>query len=311
MPAPALASSSGPSDGLSTKSPAGADVQQIAVPQRVVQVGGHTAVRRAVRPTHPTHSDLQTGAEGRGRHRVLAGLAVPVRKVDEDRDVLAGPDLRQLAAVGRLQDQGDDVGRLLDPADHPVRAHSVCRVGADPFIEPGFQRDQLGGEQPVDLAPRVGDLRGDRGAQYVGDRAQQVVADNGVLLGPDAERNMLVGNTCHDVIERGRGRVDQLDGVGDHGTGQRLALLSGGLVALVEHPEQLRVLGEHPRVEACGDLLGMLGHHGGSGLDDGLGSGGQQRVTGGCHSDNYGPIPAARHGRCGHLDQGGRSRDPT
>ena len=91
---------------------------------------------------------------------------------------------------------------------------------------------------------------------------------------------MLVGNACHHMVERRRGRVDQLDGVGDDGAGQRLALLPGGLVALVEHPQQLRVLGEHPWVEAGGDLLGVFGDHGGGGLDDGLGSGGQQRVAG-------------------------------
>ena len=45
------------------------------------------------------------------------------------------------------------------------------------------------------------------------------------------------------------------------------------------------MLGEHPRVEAGGDLLGMLGDHGGGGLDDGLGSGADSNVQTGYSSE--------------------------
>ena len=98
--------------------------------------------------------------------------------------------------------------------------------------------------------------------------AEQVMTDDGVLLGPDAQRDVFVGNAFHDPVERRRGGVDQLHGVGHDGRGQRPGLFSGGLVALVEDPQQLGVLGEHPWIEPGGDLLGMGGDDARGGGDD-------------------------------------------
>ena len=59
--------------------------------------------------------------------------------------------------------------------------------------------------------------------------------------------------------------------------GEGLALLAGGLVALVEHPQQLRVCGEHVRVEDRGDRFGVGGDHGRGRLDDGPSDSGESR----------------------------------
>jgi len=49
-------------------------------------------------------------------------------------------------------------------------------------VEAGLLGDELGGEEPVDLVPRVGDLGGDRVAEDLADRGQQVASDDRVLL---------------------------------------------------------------------------------------------------------------------------------
>ena len=136
------------------------------------------------------------------------------------------------------------------------------RVDACLLVQPGLLGDQLGGEQPVDLVPGGGDLGGDGVAEHLPDRAQQVVADDRVLLRADPERDVLVCDPLHHVL-KGRGvGIDQLHRVGHDRSRERPALLSGGLVALVEHAQQFRVRGEHPGIEAGGDLLGVLGHDG-------------------------------------------------
>ena len=184
MPAPALASSSGPSDDSTTKSPAGrAHVQDVADGDLVVQERRHPAVRRAVHAADPSHGDLQPRAHGRRGDRVLARLALAVGQVDEHRHVLTRRDRGQPAPVGRLEHERDDVGRLLDAADHAVRPQRARRVHPRLLVEPGLLGDELGREQPVDLVPGGGDLGGDRLAEHLTDRGEQVVADDRVLLG--------------------------------------------------------------------------------------------------------------------------------
>ena len=143
-------------------------------------------------------------------------------------------------------------------------------VGPAEGVELALLRDELAREQPVHLVPRGGDLGGDGVAEDVADGPHEVVADDGVLVGLDAQRHVLVRDALHDRREVGGGRVDQVDGVGDDRRGQRLGLLTDGLVGLVEHPHQLGVRLEHVRVEPLGDLLGVLGDDAGRGLD-GLG----------------------------------------
>jgi hypothetical protein len=194
---------------------------------------------------------------GRG-DRVLAGLATPVGQVDEHRHVLTGRDLRQRPAVGRLQDERGHVRGLLDPADQPVRPQRMGRVDLRLLVQPSFLGYELGCEEPVHLVPRRRDFGGHGVTEHLPNRGQEVAADYRVLLGPDSQRRVLVGDPAQDVREGRCPRIDQLDGVGDHRRRQRPALLAGGLIALVEHPQELRVLGEHAGVEHRGDLLGML-----------------------------------------------------
>ena len=71
---------------------------------------------------------------------------------------------------------------LLDAPDDPVVAHRVCRVDVRLLVEPHFLGDELGGEQPIDLAPGVGDVGCDGVAEHLRDRGEEVVAHDGVLL---------------------------------------------------------------------------------------------------------------------------------
>ncbi len=63
---------------------------------------------------------------------------------------------------------------LLDAPDDPVVAHRVCRVDVRLLVEPHFLGDELGGEQPIDLAPGVGDVGCDGVAEHLRDRGEVV-----------------------------------------------------------------------------------------------------------------------------------------
>jgi hypothetical protein len=71
---------------------------------------------------------------------------------------------------------------------------------------------------------------------------------------------VLVRNPSHYVGKRRCVRVDQLNGVCDNRASERLALLTSGLVSLIENAQQLWVCGEHVAVEAGSDLIGVLSH---------------------------------------------------
>ena len=88
---------------------------------------------------------------------------------------------------------------------HPIRAQRPGRVDTGLLIEAGLFGDELGGEQPVHLVPGVGDLRGDRVAEDLTDRGEQVMADDGVLLRADSQRDVFVGNAFQDMVEGRRG----------------------------------------------------------------------------------------------------------
>ena len=165
---------------------------------------------------------------------------------------------------------------LLDPPDHPIRTERSSRVNTSLLVEPRFLSDQLGGEQPVHLIPGSGDLGRDGLAEHLTDRSEEVVPDDGVLLRPDTERDVLEGDPPHHMGEGRRLRIDQLHCVGDHRGSQRPALFPGRLVALVEDPQQFGMLCEHSRIEPCGDLLGVLRHHRRCRLHHHLRTGGQQ-----------------------------------
>lgn len=105
---------------------------------------------------------------------------------------MSGCNLGQAAVVSGLEHERDDVRGLLDAADHAVGAERLRRVDVCLKIEPRLLGDQLGGEQPVDLVPGGADLRRDRVTEHLPDGAEQVAADDGVLLGSDPEGDVLV-----------------------------------------------------------------------------------------------------------------------
>lgn len=84
-----------------------------------------------------------------------------------------------------------------------------------------------------------------------------MLTDDRVLLWTDSERHVLVGNAPHDVVERWSLGINQLHGVRHNRAGQGFALLARCLVALIEHPQQLRMRIEHAWIEVRGDLIGM------------------------------------------------------
>ena len=78
------------------------------------------------------------------------------------------------------------------------------------------------------------------------------------------------------MIEGWRAGVDEVHGVRHHRGGEGLALLARRLITHVEHPQQLRVGGEHAGVEAGGDLFGVLRHSRRRGSHDGAGLRGKE-----------------------------------
>ena len=278
MPAPALASSSGPSDDSTTKSPAG------ALTSRTSPTSTWSCRNDETRPSGAPFtprtrrtvicSRVPTAVEDTVYWR---GWRSPSGQVDEHRHVLARADLRQPAAVRRFEHQRHDVGGLLDAAHHAVRAQRARRVDARLLVEPGLLGDQLRREQPVDLAPGVGDLGGDGVAEHLPDRGQQVVTDDRVLLRADPERDVLVGDPPHHVVER-RARRDRSAGrrrprptPPAPGSARPVAWLPW-----LNTRSSSGMLLEHAGIEAGGDLLGVLGHHAGRRAHDGVGAGGQQ-----------------------------------
>jgi hypothetical protein len=85
-------------------------------------------------------------------------LSITIGQVDKHRDVLSRRDSRQRTTVGWFQDKGDDVGRLLDTSDDTIGARRLSGIHVRLLIKPRLFRDELECEQPVDLAPRGGDL---------------------------------------------------------------------------------------------------------------------------------------------------------
>ena len=92
-----------------------------------------------------------------------------------------------------------------------------------------------------------------------------MLADNGVVLGPDAQADVLVDDARHH--RRQHRRVVDMLGVGRDRAGQRLLLLAARLVPLVEDVLEFRIVLEHAGVEMARQGLAMGFQDGGRGLD--------------------------------------------
>ncbi|GAA3236714.1 hypothetical protein GCM10020256_55580 [Streptomyces thermocoprophilus] len=208
---------------------------------------------------------------------VLAYLAGAVGQLHADGDVLPGAERGHGAAVGGAQPERDDVGGLLDALDDlPLPLAGLAAL----LVQPLLDRDQRVRHQPVHLVPGGGDLRGDGVAEDTRDRREQVLVDDGVLLGRDTEGGVLVRYALEHRVGPPVGVVQQMAGEGSDGAGEGPALGAGCLVAAVEQvAQQLGVGGEHAGVEALGDLV-EVGADGGQGrADDGGGRGGQHQTS--------------------------------
>ena len=220
MPAPALASRIGDSVGVSDEVTGwAAHIKHVSDLHLIMEMAGNAAIWRAVRAADTSYGDLQPRPYGGGGHRVLAGLPISAGQVDEHRHVLAGRDLRQWITVGGFEDKGDDVGGFFDAAHHAVWPRRLRGVHVRFLVQPRFLGDQLDREQPIDLTPGGGDRGGDRVAQDLTDRGEQVLPNDRVLLGADPQGDMLVGDSAHDVVERRRLGIDELHGVRDNRAG--------------------------------------------------------------------------------------------
>lgn len=81
-------------------------------------------------------------------------------------------------------------------------------------------------------------------------------------VGDVLQRSVLVGDPPdHRLGPPGLSAIDEVSSERDHGGGQSLALVPVGLIAPVEHIQQLRVSREHRVVERSGDVRAML-HNG-------------------------------------------------
>lgn len=245
-----------------------------ACPDLAVQLAGDLALGGVGDVRHPFDGDApQVVAWGVGQ-AVLAGLVDAVGHEHPDADVLAGAGRGNRAVVGRAQQEGHHVRGLLPPLHDGPLTPRIARVDLCFLVEAGLPGDEGAGHQPVDLVPGGGHLGGDRLAQYVGDRAEQVLVDDRVLVLGDAESGVLVGDAGEKGVRSGVGVVQQCRGEAGDGPGQRPALFAACLAAALEQPvQQFGLLGEHGSVEAGRDLVQRPADGGQGGADDGGGSG--------------------------------------
>ncbi|GAA3495842.1 hypothetical protein GCM10019016_029430 [Streptomyces prasinosporus] len=251
-------------------------LQDVADPHAGVQVVGHLALGRRVL-VHALDAELPLAGAGRPGEAVLPYLPGAVREGDADGDVLPRAEAAHRAAVDRAQPEGHDVGGLGDPLDDlpgPPLAPAAL------LVQPLLDGDQGVRHQPVDLVPGGGDLGGDGLAQDAGDGGEQVLVDDRVLVRGDAEGGVLVGDAPQHRVGPLVRVVQQVRGEGRDGPREGLALGAGGLVAAVEQvAQQFGAGGEHPGVEAFGDLAEGRADGGKGGADGGGGLLGKHRVS--------------------------------
>jgi hypothetical protein len=131
-----------------------------------------------------------------------------------------------------------------------------------------------------------------------------MLTDDRVLLRADPERDVLVRDPAQHVVEGRRLRINQLHRVRHDRARQGLALLTGGLVALIEDAQQLRMGGKHAGIEASRDLVGMGRDHRRGCLDHAERRGRQQRWARSIGKTGHGFSPrcSGRHLACqGHV----------
>jgi hypothetical protein len=297
MPMPAPGQQQRPVGGVEYQvAEGGGDAQYVADADVVVQEGGDLAGRQVFVAALALHRYLADRRVRRRAQAVLPDLVGAVRQRHLDGHVLSGPERGRCGAVRRAQCERDDIRRLLVPVHDLPLAPDTAGHAATLGVQPGFQRDQRVGHQPVDLVPRLGDLGGDRVAEHLDDRGEQVLVHDLVLLGGDAQGRVLVRDPRQHGVRPGVRVLHQVCGEPGYGAGERLPLRAGGLVAPVEQvAQQLGVGGEHPGVEPLGDVPDGRADDRQGGLDGGGGLLGEQRDS--C-DDWHGPPSPVASGGC-------------
>ncbi len=205
------------------------------------------------------------------RQAVLAQLTEPVVEDRFHAHVLAGLERRQRPAILRHE---ADRQHVLAFAYHFRHAHrtQMARFDAGVGIHPGFGVDEDLGQRAIGFFPGF-HQRSDGGvAQGRLDRAQQMETDDRVLVGGQADRDVLVHDAADHRAEGGR--VVDVGGIGEQRRGERLLLHAAGLVTHIEQLAQLRVGLEHIGVEGGRDGRTVLAQDGNRSVDIRAGSGG-------------------------------------
>src|SRR5690606_24750057 len=157
----------------------------------VVQQVRHRTVRLAL------DADAPDILARRVRQAVLARLAQTQRvDVQGETDVLPRLEGRQAAAIERFQMEGGD-GRALAYLARNAHRHELARLDALFAIHPRFLVDQRAGEQTIGLGPGIDQFRRSGIAEGLADRAEQVLADDRIVLGTHAQADVLLHDTPH------------------------------------------------------------------------------------------------------------------
>lgn len=124
-----------------------------------------------------------------------------------------------------------------------------------PGVECVLLGDKAVAHQPVQFVPRCGHFVGERVAEHLGYRIEQVPVHDRVLVLRDAERGVFVRNPRHDLLTTVRILVDLARGERGNGTGQSFLLLALLLVPAVEQVVlEFGMRGEHPAIEQRCDV---------------------------------------------------------
>ena len=174
-------------------------------PARRPPAGDHagrwTRGRPARRPRRlALDRDAQPSLPRRVRQAVLARLhQAQFGHVKAHRHVLARLVARHLATIGRLQvERGDFAAFRLAPRDaEGAPAGPAAGLGGGIGIQPRLFGDQQVRQLTVGGGRGIDEFIGGGLAQHFADRRQQMLADDGVMLGAHAQADVLVHDARH------------------------------------------------------------------------------------------------------------------
>lgn len=193
------------------------------------------------------------------------GEIVKLRNGDLQADILSGEELGERISINGLKVEADDalvLGLLLDNLElSPVLPAAIG------VVELLLPLDEDVSQLSVGSDPSILDVVGQGIAKNLADGADQVVTNDGVMVGLDEERSVLLSNALNSV--RKLGKVVDVLGISKNRVGEGSLLSASLLVSEREVVLQLGMGAEHVSVKGGGDGLAMLLEDRSSGLDDG------------------------------------------